>query len=208
MSTQTHDHGFRDSKVSTSCSKWWNHEYWSRVSSIIWGNNFQYPYMKSSGTRSANEKPNWSHQMETFSALLALYEGNPPVDSLSSYRPVTRSFDILFDLRLNKRLSRQPRRHRAHYDVTVMIVLKRCEWTRVVVTAMVTRPNPIIPWSPFQSKHRISEYRNFHCNYKAVSLLRIPILVRRSFDWDRPLDMQCFLVVLFPSHRLAPGTVA
>ena len=37
-------------------------------------------------------------------------------------RPVTRSFDVFFDLRQNKRLSKQSwlRRHRAHYDVTVM----------------------------------------------------------------------------------------
>ena len=34
-------------------------------------------------------------------------------------RPVTRSFDVFFHLRLNKRLS-DLRRHRAHYDVMVM----------------------------------------------------------------------------------------
>ena len=49
--------------------------------------------------------------METFSTLLALCEGNPPVtDGFSSQRPVTRSFDVSFDLRLNKRLSKQTRR--------------------------------------------------------------------------------------------------
>ena len=40
-------------------------------------------------------------------------------------RPVTRSFDVFFDLRPNKRLSKQSwgwwlRRHHAHYDVIVM----------------------------------------------------------------------------------------
>ena len=45
----------------------------------------------------------WRHQMETFSALLALCEGNPPVTGgFPSQRPVTRSFDLFFDLRLNK----------------------------------------------------------------------------------------------------------
>ena len=39
-------------------------------------------------------------KMETFSALLALCEGNPPVTGgFPSQRPVTRSFDVLFDLR-------------------------------------------------------------------------------------------------------------
>ena len=53
----------------------------------------------------------WRHQMETFPALLALCEGNPPVTGgFSSQRPVTRSFDVFFALRLNKRLSKQSRR--------------------------------------------------------------------------------------------------
>ena len=50
----------------------------------------------------------WRHQMETFSALLVLCAGNSPVTGeFPSQRPVTRSFDIFFDLRLNKRLSKQ-----------------------------------------------------------------------------------------------------
>ena len=64
--------------------------------------------------------------METFSALLALCAGNSPVSGeFPSQRPVTRSFDVFFDLRPNKRLSKNReagdlRRHRAHYDVNVM----------------------------------------------------------------------------------------
>ena len=51
----------------------------------------------------------WRHQMETFSALLALSVGNSPVNGeFPAQRPVTRSFDVFFDLRLNKRLSKQP----------------------------------------------------------------------------------------------------
>ena len=44
--------------------------------------------------------PLWRHQMETFSALLVTGE-------FPAQRPVTRSFDVYFDLRLNKRLSKQ-----------------------------------------------------------------------------------------------------
>ena len=52
--------------------------------------------------------PWWRHQMETFSALLAICAGNSPVTSeFPSQRPVTQSFDVFFDLRLNKRLSKQ-----------------------------------------------------------------------------------------------------
>ena len=40
--------------------------------------------------------------METFSALLAICVGNSPVPSeFPTQRPVTRSFDVFFDLRLN-----------------------------------------------------------------------------------------------------------
>ena len=50
----------------------------------------------------------WPHQMKVFSALLALCVGNSPVTGeFPSQRAVTRSFDIFFDLCLNKRLSKQ-----------------------------------------------------------------------------------------------------
>ena len=46
--------------------------------------------------------------METFSTLLDLSVGNSPVTGeFPSQRPVTRNFDVFFDLRLNKRLSKQ-----------------------------------------------------------------------------------------------------
>ena len=50
----------------------------------------------------------WRHRMETYSALLAICAGNSPVPGeFPSQRPVTRSFDVFFDLRPNKRLSKQ-----------------------------------------------------------------------------------------------------
>ena len=50
----------------------------------------------------------WRHQMETFSALLAICAGNSPVPGeFRAQRPVTRGFDVFFDLRLDKRLSKQ-----------------------------------------------------------------------------------------------------
>ena len=66
--------------------------------------------------------------METFFALLAICAGNSPVTGeFPAQRSVTRSFGVFFDLRLNRRLSKQyyyyyyyreagdVRRHRAHY---------------------------------------------------------------------------------------------
>ena len=65
--------------------------------------------------------------METFSALLAFCAGNSPVTGeFPAQRPVARSFDVFFDICLNKRLSNNREagdlgRHRSHYDVIVMI---------------------------------------------------------------------------------------
>ena len=78
---------------------------------------------------SPQKRPNltrWRHQMETFSALLALCAGNSLVTGeFPSQRPVTLNFDVFFDVWLNKRLSKQSWgwwfvHHCAHYDVIVM----------------------------------------------------------------------------------------
>ena len=50
----------------------------------------------------------WRHQMEIFSALLAICVGNSPLPGeFPTHRPVTRSFDVFFDLHPNKQLSKQ-----------------------------------------------------------------------------------------------------
>ena len=68
----------------------------------------------------------WRHQMETFSALLALCEGNPPgTDGSSQPHPHPQRPALLFYLICvwtngwaNNRDAVDLRRHRAHYDVT------------------------------------------------------------------------------------------
>ena len=65
--------------------------------------------------------------MENISTLLALSAGNLPVSGeFPSQKPVTQSFDIFFDLRLNQQLSKQwvagdLRDHWARFDVIVML---------------------------------------------------------------------------------------
>ena len=50
----------------------------------------------------------WRHQMETFSALLVICVRNSLVPGeFPAQRQVMRSFDVFYDLRLNKRLSKQ-----------------------------------------------------------------------------------------------------
>ena len=71
----------------------------------------------------------WRHQMETFSALLDLCAANSPVTGeFPAQRPVMRSFDVLFFIcawlnrGVNTREAGDLRRHRALYDVIVMIL--------------------------------------------------------------------------------------
>ena len=76
-----------------SVEKWWKTQMYFHV------------FLKINSARQMSF-PWWRHK--TFSALLALCVGNSPDTSdFPSQRPVTRSFDVLFDLRLNQRLSKQ-----------------------------------------------------------------------------------------------------
>ena len=53
----------------------------------------------------------WRHQLETISALLFFCAGNSPaIGEFHAQRPVTRSFGVFFDLRLQQQLSKQWRR--------------------------------------------------------------------------------------------------
>ena len=87
-----------------------------------------------------NKRAWWRHQIETFSALLALCKGNSPATGeYPSQRLVTQSFDVFFDLHLNQHINSWAnnwdagdlRRHRAHYDVIIMdwrrwMILRSC----------------------------------------------------------------------------------
>ena len=68
----------------------------------------------------------WRHQMEAFSALLAIFAGNSPVPGDSPHKGQWRGA-LMFSLicvwingGVNNREAGNLRRYRAHYDVTVM----------------------------------------------------------------------------------------
>ena len=83
----------------------------------------------------------WRHQTETFSALLALCAGNSPVTGeFPSQRSVTRSFDVsLICGWVNNREAGDLRRHRAYYDVIVM--MKVSKWRGSIHEAVWHRTN-------------------------------------------------------------------
>ena len=106
--------------------------------------------------------------METFSALLAICAGNSPISGeFPAQRPVTRSFDVLFDMRLNKPLSKQPygwwletlsRPLWRHCDVFVSVcssVMYTKQWDILIVYAAMS-PLPdesalyTCKWYPYQ----------------------------------------------------------
>ena len=81
-------------------SVWWNY-YLERKLSINW-------FYTDMAMNVHHILAWWRHQMETFSALLAICAGNSSVTGeFPAQRPVTQSFDVFFDLRLNKRFSKQ-----------------------------------------------------------------------------------------------------
>ena len=102
--------------------------------------------------------------METFSALLALCAGNSSVTGeFPSQRPVTRTFDVFFDLRLNKRLSKQslgwwfetpPRSLWIHCNAQTIIFFheslcqKSIHWVPVWLSNRQTGPHMISCYRP------------------------------------------------------------
>ena len=81
----------------------------------------------------------WRHQMETFSALLALCKGNSPaIGEFPPQRPVTRCFGVFFDLGLNKRLSKSSTRR--WFETS-----SRLSWRHCNVVASIT--NIDLLWS-------------------------------------------------------------
>ena len=115
--------------------------------------------------------------METFSALLAICAGNSPVPGeFPAQRPVTRSFGVFFDLRLNKQLRKQswgwwfdtPSRPLwRHHNAGLILPLP-------------FRISPLAPRVPFWYKDRL-----------ARSMIPI-IKIRRS--WDRLIYMTGFFI--------------
>ena len=87
--------------------------------------------------------------METFSFLLALCAGNSPITGeFPSQRPVTRSFDVFFDMCLDNRWSKQSRGW--WFEMPSHLLWRNCiESSRYIYT---------IPW---------------HCRYYSLLISRV-----------------------------------
>ena len=129
----------------------------------------------------------WRHQMETFSALLSFCAGNSPVTGeFPSQRPVTRGLDAFFDLRLNKRLSKQLSRR--WFVTPSHPLLHHCNeaitWANVYPE--LCRHNALLGHSEFNwtsinhknfvSKIRFGKRLNY-MYYRSVSKLSVTLLI-------------------------------
>ena len=134
----------------------------------------------------------WRHQMETFSALLALCAGNSPVTGeFSAQWPVTRSFNVFFDLRLNKRLSKQswgwwsgtPSRSLwRHFNVSPWsLAWRTCCWLSEQVCGLVniyfsrghvaTKPITLtLPLSKIKQKYVLLSQKSYDMIAKLITL--------------------------------------
>ena len=109
----------------------------------------------------------WCHQMEPFSASVALCVGNSPVTGeFPSQRPVKRSFDVLFDLRLNKRVSKQSRRW----------------WFETPSSALWRHCNENTIWSCFKTLSSRQNCRLWLCDLKHWGLGKMAILLQTTFS--------------------------
>ena len=104
--------------------------------------------------------------METFSALLALCAGNSPVTGeFPAQRPVTRSFDIVFDLRLNKRLSKQS--WGWWFETPSCPLWRHCNGSMRTVFPLLCC---VMVWfrAPIHIKMSSYQYRKSHCGDKTI----------------------------------------
>ena len=100
----------------------------------------------------------WRHQMETFSALLALCAGNSPVTgefpSQGQWRGALMLSLAWINGWLNNRKAGDLRRHRVHYDVSVMkcLISPTHLWRRC-------QTDSIPPWGTSLMRKRLPESR-------------------------------------------------
>ena len=102
---------------------------------------------------------------KTFSALLVLCEGNPPgTCGFPSQRPVTRSFDIFCDMRLNKRFSKQSTRW---FGTPSHSLWRHCNMKNIETLSASLDPWVTITKGPLHWRHhghdRVSNHRPRDC---------------------------------------------
>ena len=137
----------------------------------------------------------WRHQMETFSALLAFCAGNSPVPGeFSAQRPVTRSFDVFFDLHLNKQLSKQSRGWL--FETPSGSLWRQCNAYLIIYCEQIGRFTTLKPTLD-------DDFDNLHGSFYAYAWLSVYVrkiytvaLFRENFLESNQNDILIFLYIL------------
>ena len=154
--------------------------------------------------------------MQTFSALLAICAGNSPVPGeFPAQRPVTRNFDVFFDLRLNKRLSKQslgwwfetPTRPLWRHRNVITTQLRPClirpepgpdfkpwSWNNALINKITEtlHPNPI-------SCKQVQNLDLF--DYQNIKMSNLSLLTLRSY-FGKIMDCELTKQIVWNSHWL------
>ena len=151
----------------------------------------------------------WRHPMETFSALLAICAGKSPVTGeFPPQRPVTRSFDVFFDLSLNERLSKHRgagdlRHHRAHYDVIVMFTCQLHDMETFFAATALLWGEPPVTGGLFLLRTRDAELWCFLCftpTQTAEPTVEFPVIMTPG----RSCDANVIILKRGPTRRFTP----
>ena len=132
------------------------------------------------------------HKMGTFSASLILCAGNSPVTGeFPMQRPVTRSFDVFFDLHLNQRLSKQSRRR--WFETPSCPLWRHCNSSWLLLKAWCrfgTRPPRTIT-IPLRTRHMPIMLHN---NVRIFTARASPSRPSKNASIISIIDSLCFFV--------------
>ena len=120
--------------------------------------------------------------METFSALLVLCAGN--TGEFPSQRPVTRSFDLFFDLSLNKRLSEQSRRR--WFEMPSYPLWSHCNVADTPISKQQITMTP-------QERHGISDHRQHSGNSKPGETVEQRVVLAVIWDTVTVMGHHCII---------------
>ena len=124
--------------------------------------------------------------MEAFSALPAICAGNSPTTGeFPTRRPVTRIFDVFFDLRLNKRLSKQ-----------------RCGWWFETPSCLLWRHSKCLGEDPVPSTHYWDRLAKPSRNNTKVTL---DICSAANSSLTHFFIPNCYVLAVYDSTSIATG---
>ena len=143
----------------------------------------------------------WRHQMETFSASLAFCAGNS-----QAQRPVTRSFDVFFNLRLNQQLSKHVRRR--WFETPSRSLWRHCNVAFLKIKNKLLNSRVAgndIQWMPLIPFEVHCWQMEVLCNLmwaQIINWITLYRLCKISIHIKKPARVINFLYICSPPHKI------